>query len=841
MSERLRRKTVLWIGGAYALIVGLMTLPDPLRLTQQLIGDNVDTWIFYWNNWWLGQAIHEGRDWLLTTHLFYPQETNLIAHSISFLNSLLALLFEPVLGPVVAYNLVFLLGLWIGALGMFLLLYEMTQRASAAFVAGFVFAFAPYHLTQSLSHTHLGSIHWWPFYALFLRRAMHEHRIRDALCAGLFAALTFWSGFQLALLLALWTALYVAWRLWKTNDSRVRFLAIAGLIGIVGLTLSAPLIIPVVKAWPQMEGKAADRTEGAIKQTDLLAYFLPPNHHTLVGSRVARFYTRFVANKVTSPYLGYTVIGLALLSLFGRREGTRFWLLSALCWMALAAGSVLRVNGALYPQIPLPYRAVEHLFLISTIRAPDRFNLLVTLSLSISAGLGAAYVAALTAQRWRWALIPVGLLVAVEFLCLPLPAWKLPPASPFFAQMAEEQTTYGVVDYPMGYTLAKRWLYYQTLHGKPSVDGHLSRYTAQEYAFIASQPLLRVFYRTGEQPSYLPPGMLESATPFVSALGPSLRSLESSGVRYILLHKPFMNRALWTHFYRAFPAVPVYDDETLAVYDVAQPLPLYYDSFPIRLAPDVALARFDVVSATIPGEGHTKWRFQILARLLAGQPASLACQIRLTGENGDVLTLPLTLFEAMPENGATWAVGDLEIKEEIVQLPQNLESGEYRWSLSCPRATTYTAPETLKVRDDDQVVYLRRWMNVNYGDVIELEGYRWRTPGAELQVTLRWHVLERPRKDYKVFVHLLNGDGEIVRQYDAMPCNWQCPTKQWQDGETILDQSLIPLGGLPPGKYRLAVGLYDAKTGERLSARGPDGERHLDDYVFLPDVFEISH
>ena len=70
MSERIRGKTVLWIGSAYGLIVGLMTLPDPLRLTRRLIGDNVDTWLYYWNDWWLGQAIHEGRNWFLTPYSF---------------------------------------------------------------------------------------------------------------------------------------------------------------------------------------------------------------------------------------------------------------------------------------------------------------------------------------------------------------------------------------------------------------------------------------------------------------------------------------------------------------------------------------------------------------------------------------------------------------------------------------------------------------------------------------------------------------------------------------------------------------------------------------------------
>ena len=58
MTKQSRWKSIMWIGCVYALIVGLLTMPDPLRLTNRLIGDNVDNWIFYWNNWWVGQAIH---------------------------------------------------------------------------------------------------------------------------------------------------------------------------------------------------------------------------------------------------------------------------------------------------------------------------------------------------------------------------------------------------------------------------------------------------------------------------------------------------------------------------------------------------------------------------------------------------------------------------------------------------------------------------------------------------------------------------------------------------------------------------------------------------------------
>jgi hypothetical protein len=721
---------------------------------------------------------------------------------------------------------------------MFLFVYDDTRHVPAALLAGFVFSFAPYHLTQLLAHAHLGSIHWWPWYALFLRRAsvraaLREKWVVDTLLAGLFAALTLWTGLQLAVLLALWTVVYIGGQLVRERRSWRHVIHIASLVGIVALVLGTPMLVPIAQNWRKLAAGTVAFDEGTTNQTDLLAYLLPPTYHPLAGSRITPVYERFVANKAAMPYLGYTVLALALISILSRRKTALFWLLNAGLWITLAAGSVLRANGNLYPQIPLPYRFVGRIFPIAAIRAPDRFNLLLVLSLAVSVGLGTAYLA----KRRRWLLIPLALLLIAEYTSIPLPAWDLPSVSPFFEEMAadavQENTTYGVVDYPMGYTITKQWLYYQTIHGKPLVEGHVSRYTIQDYAFIISHPLLRVLYREAEKPTRIPKETFDGQTDSVSALGPALRSLETAGVRYILLHKPYLDADLQAHFRRLLPILPVYQDATLAVYDVARPLPVCYDGLPSLLAPDVALVRFDIQ------RDDTKWQFQIVAVALAPRISPHTCNVQLVGERGNVSTSAITLFEELPGD-ATWETGDLEVKQITIDLGQELEPGAYHWAITCSDTAAYTAPETLHVHAAGHTTYLRRPANVRYGETIEFQGYRWRTAGTELEITLWWKALEHPAADYKVFVHLLDTGGEIIHQHDAIPCNWQCPTIQWQAGETIPDQATIPLAGLTPGEYRLAIGLYDAETLQRPPAQSPDGTHIPDDYFILPDAFVIS-
>jgi hypothetical protein len=835
-ENRAHVSAALIVPMAYALAVSLMTWPAPLHLSQRLIGNNIDNWIFYWNNWWLERAITERHGWFFTPYLFYPQGASLVAHSNSHMNSILALALKPLAGPVFAYNMTLLLGLWLSAVGMFLLVYSLTRHRLAAFVAGFIFAFAPYHLTQALAHAHLGSIQWWPFYAFFLRRALHEYRIRDAVGAGLFAALTLWTGQHLALLLAAWTLAYAGWWLITSRHTWLRTIGILGTTALSALLLSLPIVIPAVENWNEIAHAPTRLVEQTTRQTDLLAYLIPPTHNTLIGSHLVPFYERFIANRAFMPYPGFAVLALALTALVKQTKKALFWGLSGGLWVLLAAGSALRFNGNLYPHVLLPYRFVGHIFPISILRAPDRFNLLLVFSLSTLAGLGAAWI---HRHRRRW-LLPLVSLILLEYLCIPLPMWDLPPSSPFFEQMTHEETDYCVVDYPMGYKPAKLWLYYQTLHGKPTVEGHVSRYTAADYAFIYSQPLLRALYQAEDLPPYLPPddgtGIPLEMDTYVQALGPALRALESSGVRYVLLHKPYLDAALGTHLQRVLPTVPVYEDQTLAAYDIARPLPVTYDGFPVPLTPDVALVRFDVQHT----DGNPEWQFQLLPIALASRIPPLACQIQLTGDNGSVLASPITLFEAPPERGGDWEAGDVEVQEITTPLPQELEPGAYRWTVHCLGETAYTAPETLQVHNDGHVTYLRHTGYVRYGDAIELEGYRWRTVGTDLQMVLRWEALAKPSADYKVFVHLLNADGEIARQYDAVPCNWRCPTSQWQAGEIISDRTIIHLWGLPPGEYRLAVGLYAAQTQNRLAARGPEGERYPGDYLILPDTFLIS-
>ena len=112
-------------------------------------------------------------------------------------------------------------------------------------------------------------------------------------------------------------------------------------------------------------------------------------------------------------------------------------------------------------------------------------------------------------------------------------------------------------------------------------------------------------------------------------------------------------------------------------------------------------------------------------------------------------------------------------------------------------------------------------LGVNFGDQIMLVGYDFAQAtdeGSEAwQITLYWRPLSWIATDYTVFLHLVDGKGQMVDQIDAQPLSGEYPTSYWQVAETVRDPYHFPLPeDLAAGDYGLHIGLYDLATSARL-------------------------
>jgi hypothetical protein len=114
------------------------------------------------------------------------------------------------------------------------------------------------------------------------------------------------------------------------------------------------------------------------------------------------------------------------------------------------------------------------------------------------------------------------------------------------------------------------------------------------------------------------------------------------------------------------------------------------------------------------------------------------------------------------------------------------------------------------------------------GGVIALDGFDL-TPGATLRtsspltLTLYWRSVE-PAGRLQVFMHLLDTSGKIAAQHDGEPVGSLWPTHLWRSGDVVRDERVLaPAPSLAPGQYTLKVGMYNARTGTRLTtADGQD-------------------
>lgn len=154
------------------------------------------------------------------------------------------------------------------------------------------------------------------------------------------------------------------------------------------------------------------------------------------------------------------------------------------------------------------------------------------------------------------------------------------------------------------------------------------------------------------------------------------------------------------------------------------------------------------------------------------------------------------------------------------------------------RLVLYASPE------EEDVGSLETSSNANLADEITLLGYTLARknlePGTILRFTLYWQARRAVSEDYKVFAHLIAGDGQLMAQRDSEPVGGFRPTTTWVADEIVSDNYgvLIP-EATAAGEYQLAVGMYLPSTGERLPVVAESGDV-TGDMVFLDAVRVVA-
>jgi uncharacterized membrane protein len=237
----------------------------------------------------------------------------------------------------------------------------------------------------------------------------------------------------------------------------------------------------------------------------------------------------------------------------------------------------------------------------------------------------------------------------------------------------------------------------------------------------------------------------------------------------------------------------------------------------------------------------------------AAQPANdYTAFVQVLGKDGS----PVALWEAPPGAGyptSQWAGGTLMRTQAELRIPASVPDGRYRLIAGLFRAGdkavlhTATGADHLDLGDvtvrgrphDRTTPQPQHPADAIFGSVARLVGYDLASaeaqPGGALDLTLHWQALASTDRPYTVFVHLLDEAGAVRGFGDSEPGGGACPTTGWLPGEFLADRHTVTLSpDAPTGTYRLAVGLYDPATGERLKM--PDGA----DQVVLETPVQIK-
>ncbi|MDY6877308.1 MAG: hypothetical protein SWK90_14040 [Chloroflexota bacterium] len=567
MTEKARDRWVyLLVLVIYTLLALAYAWPLITRFGDRLAGDGFDMYVFQWGNWWTPRALGQGHSPYHTRMLFYPQGVSLYFLSFSWLNTFVWWLLRGLVGNVAAYNFTVWWSWPLAGFGAYLLAREVADDRRAAFVAGLVYAFYPYHFAQR-NHINLLSVQWIPFALLFLIRAVRRGRVLDGFLTGIFFACAGLSGWHLLTLSGMLGGLWFlyAWLTERHEWTGTSWWALLVTLITVGL-LAGPFIAPL--AWEQFVNPAGQDPylgkEGET-QTDLVAYFLPNLYHPLWGRLAAPVHQRFLRSKDHAVSLGYLPLALVGYGLLQRRASARrgrFWLWGLLVFWLLSLGPFLRANGVPYPQMPLPYRLVGWSLPVRSLRNPERFNIIVGLCLAMVVGLAVRdLLRRRPARQAGLVVVVLSVLVLLEYWAWPFPTTR-PGVPDFYRQLAVEPGDFAIVDLPITNDLSKLYMYYQTVHGRPTITGHVSRSPEGAYDFIAAHGLLRAMWHDRRPDPTGDPAA-------------ELAALADIGVRYVVVHPAHLNEKqleeVLTYLDRATAGVRYHTDERLIVYRTAWP------------------------------------------------------------------------------------------------------------------------------------------------------------------------------------------------------------------------------------------------------------------------------
>jgi hypothetical protein len=250
-----------------------------------------------------------------------------------------------------------------------------------------------------------------------------------------------------------------------------------------------------------------------------------------------------------------------------------------------------------------------------------------------------------------------------------------------------------------------------------------------------------------------------------------------------------------------------------------------------------------------------------------GDPMQLTTFWRAERSPGSTYTVQADLVNSLGQSAATltfvpgapqhathrWQPGEVVRDQQVWVIPYHVPPGHYEIHFRAQDGEGQTYGAIWLPEHKLEIVAPERQMDMptmqhkveaNLGDQATLLGYDLSPalprPGEVVRLTLYWRAEQEIHRSYKVFVHLLDAEGRVRAQHDAVPANWTRPTTGWYPGEFVTDVHELAIDAdAPPGEYLLEVGLYEEQSGIRLPLL--DGGGQIVDERVVLEMVEVEN
>lgn len=803
------RKATLAALVLFAVLALVLTYPLFLHLAGA-VEDRQDALLNVWITAWDGHQFLSDPLHLFDANIFYPYPRTLAYSELLLGNGLLALPITAAGGnPVLGYHVVLLLSFVLTGFGTYLLVLELTQSPGAGMVAGIIFAFCSYRLTN-LAQAQLLTTQWLPFALLAWRQLLRRGRPRHLAAFVLFFCLQALSSFYYGILLAL--ALFGFWLLDAGSWLRSRLARHSVLAPfarpfsprvLIATGCAVLLLLPFALPYFQVQhelGFERSLADAEPFSASLRQFLMVPPGSVLYGHLLPNDAAPIAGGyPVDALFPGLVALALGAWGLVKGRGRTRW---SYLC-LLLAAGC-LSLGPRLYLSpgrpaglgVALPYAWLYAIVPgFKAMRAPVRFDALAMLALAVLAGYGVATWTQARSRHGGLLALCCMLLVAAESLVWPAAHAEPVPVGgavpPVYHWLAARGAG-PLLELPMAFTQGGPQLDYQylsTYHWQPTPDGY-SGFIPPKHG--------QVVYEMERFPSER-----------------SVSLLQALGVRNVVIHADRYagSPGRWSAIQSALDATADLTlVESFAADRVVEVLPR---TFPVD---ELELSAY-VPPRAVTGAPYTAYLLVVNrgTRSYAIPPtAEIQATATWTGAGGSSSTqasadIPLV---TSPDGGA--AVIPLVLTAPEAAGSYRLLFGEQKGPLGEWQAAGDVTVGTAAELGAVQFPVAAQLVAWDAPSTVQ--------PGQELPVSLTWRALGKIDAYYSIYVKLIDAQGNSIAAWDGQPQAGNAPTLLWVPGEEIDDVVRLTVpAGAPPGEYTLEVGMYRAQDLARCLTLNRDG------------------